>query len=356
MILIDPSLNELLSSLKSDRLNFILIGEKSSISIADLIEHANQQNMQIAGGLFPGIIEDRNRYEDGVIIQFLENTLVHTHHQISESKELTYPKLDDSFRSAKMLVDGLTKGIGKFLQDTFAHFGDSIQFIGAGCGSLTLEQKPCLFTNDGFFEDAALIVFENNALNLGVRHGWKKIAGPFVVSKAEGNVIKELNWRPAFEVYKEVLLKEALSEITEDDFFNISKGYPFGISREGTEDIVRDPIASSNQELTCVGEVPEHSTLNILSGRHEDLIQGAKAAAIEASSNEIKSSFVVDCISRVLFQGEKFHRELNIIASEIARFNSEVQVEGVLSLGEISSYGNGYLEFFNKTIVVGTYH
>ena len=30
-------------------------------------------------------------------------------------------------------------------------------------------------------------------------------------------------------------------------------------------------------------------------------------------------------------------------------------MDGILSLGEISSYGDGYLEFFNKTIVVGAF-
>ena len=47
--------------------------------------------------------------------------------------------------------------------------------------------------------------------------------------------------------------------------------------------------------------------------------------------------------------------ELDSISRVIKEKKVGIPLEGILSLGEISSYGDGYLEFFNKTIVVGAF-
>ena len=50
-------------------------------------------------------------------------------------------------------------------------------------------------------------------------------------------------------------------------------------------------------------------------------------------------------------------KELAKVEHRIQNAHSALVPEGILSLGEISSYGDGYIEFFNKTIVVGVlYH
>ncbi len=65
--------------------------------------------------------------------------------------------------------------------------------------------------------------------------------------------------------------------------------------------------------------------------------------------------FIVDCISRVLFLGNDFTKELSQVAKIVRGKHEDVEIFGVLSLGEISSYDKGYLEFFNKTIVVSLF-
>ena len=139
-------------------------------------------------------------------------------------------------------------------------------------------------------------------------------------------------------------------------FFDIAKAYPFGLLSEGSEDIVRDPISTNDKgALICVGEVPENSVLNILKGEEKTLLEASREAALKALQ-ELDSPNVtpllVDCISRSLFLGKNFPKEL----MEIKKLLGEKDLPkaaGVLSLGEISSCGDGFLEFFNKTIVLG---
>ena len=65
---------------------------------------------------------------------------------------------------------------------------------------------------------------------------------------------------------------------------------------------------------------------------------------------------MVDCITRPSALGDRFSEELEAIRNQLEVNNEEQEPFGILSLGEISSYGDGLLEFFNKTIVVGTFH
>jgi hypothetical protein len=52
------------------------------------------------------------------------------------------------------------------------------------------------------------------------------------------------------------------------------------------------------------------------------------------------------------FLGDGFQAELDAIERGLGRMSPAVSPCGVLTLGEISSRGDGYLEFFNKTCVV----
>jgi hypothetical protein len=56
---------------------------------------------------------------------------------------------------------------------------------------------------------------------------------------------------------------------------------------------------------------------------------------------------LIDCISRVLFLGKEFEKEIQAVYQE------DIPLIGALTLGEIANSGRDYLEFYNKTAVVG---
>ncbi|MEK9149558.1 MAG: FIST C-terminal domain-containing protein, partial [Candidatus Desantisbacteria bacterium] len=307
------------------------------------------------GGMFPGVIYDDKKYEHGAVIKVLP-ALISPYlikgldtGQIELPDFLSHP---DKKYTAMVLVDGLTSNIALFLAQLIDRLGNSVQYFGGGAGSLTLKQKPCLFTREGFVQDAAVVSFIKLQCHLGVSHGWKKLVGPLVATKTCKNVVKELNWKNALTVYREIVEADSELKLSIENFYDLAMRYPFGIYKEGAEDIVRDPIMTNEKgELVCVGEVPEHSLLTILKGGASSLIQAAGKAAKEAYGKEICGSLVADCISRTLFLGEDFTKELAAVKENLA--DNQIIPEGMLTLGEIASYGETFLEFFNKTIVVG---
>ena len=345
----------------------IMIGEQQPPDITRLVAQLNERGIPFFGGIFPGIIYDDRRYEKGAVIThlpalappFLVKGLNGEQMEVPDFQEERLLDAETQY-TAMILVDGLTANIALFLEKMFNRFGDAVHYFGGGAGSLSLQQAPCLFCPEGFVQDAAIIVFLKLESQLGVRHGWENVMGPFVATRTAKNVIMELNWKNAFQVYAETVEADSGKRLTRDNFFDIAKGYPFGILKEGTEDIVRDPLTVNEKgELICVGEVPENSALRILKGRNASLIGAAGQAAedsLGADWRVIHKTLIADCISRVIFLEEDFAQELKAVKNAVSSVDSTQTPMGILTLGEIASYGENFLEFFNKTIVIGTFY
>ncbi|MEM9219983.1 MAG: FIST C-terminal domain-containing protein [Cyanobacteria bacterium P01_F01_bin.150] len=369
MYLLSPSLDEIQTAIQKqlqpqdNEVVLILMGEATGINIDTLVNVLKQDDYCFIGAIFPSVLSAETYSEKGVMLKTIPlATPPHLIRDLNQQVEL--PEFDaeidlseDTQLTALIWIDGLTSQISTFLSEMYNNLGNSVRYLGGGAGSLSLQQQPCIFTREGCFQDAAVVVFSPLESQLGVRHGWQRLEGPFPATETHDNTITALNWRNAFEVYKEVVEADGQRAIAADNFFEVAKGYPFGIFKEGQEDIVRDPIVVNDVgELVCVGEVPENALLHILKGDKESLVTSARQAAIEATQgdpNKLTECLVVDCISRVLFLGDQFSEELTALKTQLATVSQSTALEGVLTLGEISSYGEGFLEFFNKTIVVG---
>lgn len=350
---------------KEGEVVLILLAEGKVPDINDLISGLNEKGINFLGGIFPKVIHGENVYNSGAVMKVLplvgdmllvpdmSTSIIDVQHQLST---MEFSKNCTAF----ILLDGLSTFISFFLSSLFQQFGSSVKYLGGGAGSLSFQRNPCIFCPHGVYMDAAIIAFIDMNSELGIRHGWKRIMGPLVATRSEGNVIKELNWGNAFDMYRQAVEHDSGLKFSEHSFFDIAKSYPFGIYSEGSEDIVRDPIhVNEKGEIVCVGEVPENAVLNILKGEKADLVASAGQAMKDCFGSglmDIEYCLVMDCISRVLFLEEDFKEELMSASREISLSNSSVVPEGALTIGEIASREQGILEFFNKTIVVGAFH
>ncbi len=248
---------------------------------------------------------------------------------------------------------GLQIELALYISSIFTVFGLENNYIGGGAGSLNMVSKPCLFSNEGLLMDHGIIVFFEGRSGIGVNHGWKSVSGPYRVTSSDHNIIKTLDWKPAFDVYSNVIQNHSGQKITKDQFFDIAKAYPLGIAKLGAERVVRDPIkALDDDSIMCVGEVMEGTFVDILNGDAKSLIAAAgnaKKISLQAINDHAKPSIIlfIDCISRVLFLEDKFKYEINEV------WSNDLPLVGACTIGEIANSGSDYLEFYNKTSVVG---
>lgn len=344
----------------------VLIAEQERPDLGEVVSALRESDVPFFGALFPGLILGSKSLERGALLIRMQSAREPLLVRGLDRAKFGVPELTEIAASvpgthtAVVFVDGLTANVSCLLSELFGRLGNCVHYIGGGAGSLSLTQEPCVFTREGVFQDAAVIGFVPLGSTLGVRHGWSQFHGPVVATRAEGNVILELNWHNAFEVYRDALAAFVHEPITRFNIFQITKSFPFGIFKEGQEDVVRDPVAvGDNGELICVGEVPENAVLNVLNGDADSLIEAAMQAAEDcraASGRRLHGALVVDCVSRTIFLAERFSEELEAVQGRLQELDAGLELWGMLSLGEISSHGEGYVEFFNKTIVTAVFH
>lgn len=361
----------LLERLKSEKIEtndifFLMIGEKLDFDVEAFIKLCNENSIEVFGGIFPAVIKNNELYYDEIVVKKIKSDfkpilLRHLNYK-HDVREIFEAGFSFEFKqTALIVVDGLSAGINGFLRGLYREFGNTVNYIGGGAGSITLQKKPCVFNNDGIFNDCAVICFVKAPIKLGVKHGWKSVIGPLISTKSKNNVISEINWANPFEVYANAINNDSGLEISKSNFFDVSKCYPFGITKDNNEYVVRDPIhLNDDGSIICVGEIQENSMLDILKGDNDDLISAAREAALETKidnkSYQIKANMIFDCISRSLFLNDNFKSELQAVTETLKLNGNNLPLEGVLSIGEISSYGNSYLEFFNKTILIGVFY
>lgn len=318
----------------------------------------------IFGGIFPQILYNTENLVKGTIIAGIRHNVrtfvfenisnnTESFDQIMDDASLGRPKPDSTIF---MFIDGMSKNIAGLLDSTFNHMGLIANYIGGGAGSHDFHGMPCIITNSGLKQDAAVLAFADLKSGIGVAHGWQPVSEPMKITSSTYNTLASLDWKPALEVYCNVLADISKTNINEVTFGKYAKSYPLGIVKFAEELLVRDPVSCNGNSMVCLGEMPQNAFIYILKGDSVKLLAGARKTRSIAekvyftkhgtSINTSPLTFFIDCVTRAEFLGVDFKKEL-----EIASAGKEMI--GALTLGEIANSGSDYLEFYNKTSVIG---
>lgn len=318
----------------------------------------------VFGGIFFKILFNKEQLEKGtIIVGICQPVITGVIREISAAPIDLEVIIGDIFEGQScqnktmfVFVDGFSQGISALLESLFNCCGLLPNYIGGGTGSLLFEKKPSVFTNDGLLQDAAVVALADIKSGVGVTHGWKPAAGPLRVTESDCNKVISLNWRPAFEVYRETVEKISGKSFDNTNFFQLAKEFPFGIVKMAEEMVVRTPIALDGSSLLCVGDVPLNSHVYILKGEKDSLIVGAAKVRQLAESiywqtaqgkgEKSLTIFFIDCVSRMLFLQSDFYKELEVVSVGYPLL-------GALTQGEIANSGKNYIEFYNMTSVIG---
>jgi hypothetical protein len=309
----------------------------------------------IIGGVFPEIIVKGIRKKSGCLVIALPFKLETLLFNFDEPLDSSLHKLEALY-SAELQVekgslfiftDALGTNKNGLIEYLYNFFGFNVSYLGGGCGSLSFQQFNCIIHNSGMHSNSAVIGLSGIEMCIGVAHGWSPISETFKVTETEGTKLISIDWEPSFSLYKKVVEKHSNQTFSEDNFFEIAKSYPFGMVKMDDEMVIRDPIMVDGDKMIIVDEIKEGEYVRIMTGNMNSLLLGAEKASQIVRSSALPSDmiFCVDCISRVLYMGEDFDREIEII-------QGEDEVYGALSIGEIANSGESFLEIYNKTVIV----
>lgn len=311
-----------------------------------------ESNIEVYGAVFPEVVYEDNSFKTGLVAYKLpSNAKVHLVKNIFDYK--LFSKDFENMKSVICFIDGLSTNIIDFLESLFDLLDEDTQIIGGGAGKLPFNQEEVIFSNQGIFKDSALLITLENDIYVGVKHGWQILKSPLLATMSSQNNLHQIDYDDAFSVYRKIVEDDYKKSFDSEPFLDIVKSYPLGIIKFDNEVIVRDPIAcEDNKKLVLVAGIPQNSIISVLKGDKKNLIKAANEAtkiAVKDGNLDFEQAFIFDCISRRMFLGNDFVAEIDAVKQNIG----DKKLIGALTLGEIANDGKVYINFFNKTCVVG---
>lgn len=190
-------------------------------------------------------------------------------------------------------------------------------------------------------------------LTHGSKGGWDLFGPERLITRSQGNILFELNHKPALQLYKDYL-GELASGLPATALH-----FPMAMRRSQTETkrLVRTVLAvdETTSSLTFAGDMPEGAYAQFMRGNFDHLIQGASDAAISASSAEANPtptlSIAISCVGRRVVLGERTEEEVEAVFEMLPKGAQQI---GFYSYGEISPYATGHCDLHNQTMTLTT--
>jgi hypothetical protein len=198
----------------------------------------------------------------------------------------------------------------------------------------------------------ALHVFSAQRWGIGLRHGLRPTTKQMRVTKAEGNVVYEIDGQPAFSAYEKHAASRGV-QLTHDNASAYMIANELGVHFFERIGRARAPLAvGASGSLVCAAEVPRGSMVSILDGDPDSMVGAARAAAEEARANlnggAAAGILLFDCVCRGMILGSEFRREVDAVRAVFPG----VPMAGFLTYGEIARSHDKLDGWHNATAVV----
>lgn len=196
--------------------------------------------------------------------------------------------------------------------------------------------------------------FCGERLRLGHGHdgGWSDFGPQRRITRCEGNVLYELDGKPALDLYKAYLGERAAG------LPGTALLLPLSLKRDGGsgEALVRTLLGIDEQQhsLTFAGDVPQGSIARLMCTRNDHLIDRAGLAmaratqGIDGTADALVMS--VSCVGRRLVLGERTEEEVETVVERAPCGAGHV---GLYSYGEIApALAGGSSDLHDQTMTV----
>jgi hypothetical protein len=193
----------------------------------------------------------------------------------------------------------------------------------------------------------ALIGFYGDlTTSFGFATGWHEFGPERRVTRSKGNIVYEIDNKPALEVYTKYL-----GELSKD---LPASGLRYPLSVKDSESglvYVRTllRIDAENQSLSFAGDVPEGSSCKLMKTDIDSLIDASivlakEIAPLGGAQNSL--CLAVSCVGRRLVMNQIAEEEIEAIQD---KFGPQTTVFGFYSYGEITPYGAILCSLHNQT-------
>jgi hypothetical protein len=185
----------------------------------------------------------------------------------------------------------------------------------------------------------------------GSKGGWSIFGPERRITRSEGNVLYELDGRPALALYKSYL-GDLASGLPATALL-----FPLAVrAHRGDEGVVRTILGvdEEGQSMTFAGDVPEGALAQLMLGNLDRLVAGAAEAAatsVAGHGGGESVAIAISCVGRRLLMSERAEEETS---AALAALPSGMRQVGFYSYGELSPGANGFCDLHNQTMTMTT--
>ena len=263
---------------------------------------------------------------------------------------------DDKLAHVLVLSDGLSVNGSDLVRGLRKHLPDSVAVTGGLAGDGALFGETLVFRNDIPEKRAvAAIGLYGSRLKIGFGSlgGWDPFGPERLVTSAKGNVLFELDGRPALALYKQYLGDHAKGLPATGLLFPLSVR-----TSPGATPLVRTILAVDEQQqsLTFAGDVPEGAHARLAKANVDRLVDGAVGAArasLLAGTVVPELAILISCVGRKLVLKQRVEEEVEGVREILGE---QAVLTGFYSYGEIAPFSLGERsELHNQTMTITTF-
>lgn len=264
---------------------------------------------------------------------------------------------EGEYSALLVLADGLAGDQREVVRGSYAVTGATVPLVGGAAADDTTMSATYQFAEGAVMSNGLVAVWINSPypLGVGVEHGWHPIGEPMIVTRAEKNIIYEIDGQAAVDAYLSHrgsdLLPGDVNGSPEGSFAGATFDHPLGLANvsgrfDGRHILGRTPGGA----LIMFGHVSDQSVVQVLAGEPTDLVDAAKRAALDAAAQlgrPPRGGLVFSCTGRVPALGARVSAEAAAVAAGL----SGAPVGGFYTFGEFARV-TGSTGFHNATAVV----
>jgi hypothetical protein len=250
---------------------------------------------------------------------------------------------EGSFLNGSSLIEGLEKGMKTNISITGGMCGDDARF----------EKTLASYKENPKEGEVVLIGFYGDTLDISFASfgGWTPFGPERKITLSTGNILYEIDGKPALDLYKYYLGDKA-SELPQAALL-----YPLDVIPEGKTEAVVRTILSINEEnnsMVLAGDVPVNAKVQLMMASIDSIASGAQHAAEIANENRknpAELALIVSCVGRKLVMNQRVEEEIEQVQEVIGKSTA---IAGFYSYGEIAPFNgkNTSCELHNQTMTL----
>jgi hypothetical protein len=265
-------------------------------------------------------------------------------------------RADRPHRALLLLTDGLAGDQAQIVRGAYAVLGAGVPLVGGCAGDDLKMTRTFQLYGDRVLTDSVVAagITSDAPLGIGVRHGWRRVGEPMLVTSSGGNRVYTLDDRPALDVYLEHLGVVDRANMSGEEVTRTALTHPLGLSRRSGEEQVRfiGGARFADRSLSCIAEVPRGALAWIMEGDEQSVLSATDAACGDSlaalDGRSPLGMLAFDCIAR---RGVLGDRGIKTEVDRLAATARGAPVAGFYTYGEIART-RGFYGFHNQTLVV----